>query len=150
MPVPPDASSRDRWLDLADVVRAQRQDAIAKGDRDVAEQWDEHERTLLRYAYEDVPYPDAGAPAAGDRPTSTVGDLIGAASRGAAPPRYEGLPIGPNGELLLPPSPPEREPTPAEKFLRDILDALGRTFPERMKPPGGCTQQGVCDTTPRG
>jgi hypothetical protein len=37
--------------------------------------WDEHERTLLRNAYEDAPRPDTGTPESGR--TTTVGGLIG-------------------------------------------------------------------------
>jgi hypothetical protein len=77
MSLPPSANSRDRWLDLADEARDKARAALANGDRRMAELWDEHERTLLRNAYEDVPHPDAGAPATGGGPAGTVGDLTG-------------------------------------------------------------------------
>jgi muramidase (phage lysozyme) len=66
MPLPPGASARDRWLELADEARAKTQDALANGNHRMAGLWDEHERTLLRNAYDDVPFPD-DAPA-GDAP----------------------------------------------------------------------------------
>ena len=74
MPVPPGASARDLLLDFADQARAQRQEALAKGDTHLADQWDKHERTLLRYAYEDLPYPGAGSPA-GDNELTTASIL---------------------------------------------------------------------------
>jgi rare lipoprotein A (peptidoglycan hydrolase) len=54
----PGASARDRWIDLADQARAKRQDALADGNHHMAGLWDGHERTLLRNAYDDVPFPD--------------------------------------------------------------------------------------------
>jgi hypothetical protein len=58
MPLPPGASARDRCIDLADQARAKRQDALAGGSHHMAGLWDGHEHTLLRNAYEDVPFPD--------------------------------------------------------------------------------------------
>jgi lysozyme len=65
MSLPPGSSARDRWLDLADEARAKTRDALANGDRRMAGLWDEHERTLLRNAYGDVPFRDAAMPSAG-------------------------------------------------------------------------------------
>jgi lysozyme len=65
MSLPPGAPARDRWLDLADEARAKTREALANGDRRMAGLWDEHERTLLRNAYEDVPFRDAAPPTAG-------------------------------------------------------------------------------------
>jgi lysozyme len=62
MSLPPGSSARDRWLDLADEARAKTRDALANGDRRMAGLWDEHERTLLRNAYGDVPFRDAVPP----------------------------------------------------------------------------------------
>jgi hypothetical protein len=59
MPLPPGASARDRWLDLADEARDKARAALANGDRRMAQLWDEHERTLLRNAYADMAHPDA-------------------------------------------------------------------------------------------
>jgi muramidase (phage lysozyme) len=58
MSLPPGASARDRWLDLADEARTKAQDALTNGNRRMAGLWDEHERTMLRNAYADVPFPD--------------------------------------------------------------------------------------------
>jgi lysozyme len=65
MALPPGASPRDRWLELADEARAKTQEALANGNRHMAGLWDEHERTMLRNAYDDVPFRDAAVPLAG-------------------------------------------------------------------------------------
>jgi hypothetical protein len=56
MPPSPGATAPDPYLDLlldfADNARSERDKALARGDRRLAEQWDEYERMMLRYAYE--------------------------------------------------------------------------------------------------
>ena len=81
MSLPPGASARDRWLDLADQARSKTQEALANGDRRMAGLWDEQERSMLRNADEDVPHP---ATPAGGAPTGTLADLIGPAKNTGA------------------------------------------------------------------
>ena len=72
MALPPDATARDRWLDLADEARAKTQQALAAGDHRTAGMWDEEERRLLGLAYSDAPAP---APAHDDE--ASAGDFDG-------------------------------------------------------------------------
>ena len=85
MALPQGATARDRWLALADAARANRDDAHAAGDHDIAAQWDEQERVLLDNAYADVPFVDDAV--LGGQP-ETVGQFLLAADtrpKGATP-----------------------------------------------------------------
>jgi muramidase (phage lysozyme) len=76
MALPPGASARDRWLDLADEARAKTKEALADGNRRMAGLWDEEERRLLGLAYGDTPTPanDDNASDAADTQIASVDD----------------------------------------------------------------------------
>ena len=104
MALPQGATARDRWLELADAARANRDDARAAGDHAIAGQWDAHERILLDNAYGDVPFPDDATPESGfdggadmqmasaDDDPSTVGQFLVAANTRPKAPAPKPLP----------------------------------------------------------
>jgi hypothetical protein len=130
MPLPPGANARDRWLDLADQARDKARAALSNGDRRMAELWDEHERTLLRNAYEDVPHPDATTePATGRAPTGTLADLIGPIGDRRAD-------IDPGFVRPLPPGSDDIDPkfsVPLPKDAENIDPGFSRPLPASLE-----------------
>ena len=114
MVLPQGATARDRWLELADAARANRDDARAAGDHGTAAQWDEHERLLLDNAYGDVPFSDSAAPGSGFNPGGAIpadGDPSGSSWRPTMPRRARPVALPPEVRPAKPSAQPQRSET---------------------------------------
>jgi hypothetical protein len=148
MPLPPGASARDRWLDLVDEARAKTLGALANGDHRMAGLWDEEERTRLRSAYEDVPFPDDASADDGAADTSldagdsspegdvhtasaddpaTVGEFLMAANTNKKPA---------NTAKTAPPVPLPAPARSAEDRAKVIFGETSGLYPQSIDPAG--------------